>query len=345
MKLSVVIPAYNRASLLPATLRSLLAQERVADEILVVDDGSTDDTADVAEAFGGPVRVIRQSNQGPAAARNRGLSEAQGEYIHFFDSDDLASTRLHLVQLDALHSTGADLAFSPWVKVKLNPTRGVQPTNHVLQARGMPRGPLVRALLTNWSVVPICWLIRRSLVTRCGGFPVFLRVAEDQLFFLRLLLQGARVVHTPGTLVLYRDEDHEKLTGIGEDVAGRHQLEWARFLLSARAECLAAGIDPSRWFGFRRRAFLAAMVLRKMADPPIHLLHELDSIYQSHNIFDGFYRPSRMIQQKGESLTARLLGRRAHRSFQARAMTASQHALAATAASHAGLYSHTLNRP
>lgn len=170
MRLSVVIPAFNRAAELPFTLRSLLAQDYVADEILVVDDGSTDDTADVAESFGHPVRVIRQANQGPSVARNRGLAEAQGKFIHFFDSDDLASPNLHRQQLDALEESGADLAYSPWVKIRLG-SEPLSPTNHVLQTLGLPKGPLVRALLTDWSTVPISWLVRRRLAQAVGGFP------------------------------------------------------------------------------------------------------------------------------------------------------------------------------
>ena len=88
--ISVIIPAYNHEELLPQTLESLLRQTFPAEEIIVVDDGSTDRTADVAESFGEPIRVIRQENSGPAAARNRGFHESQGEFIHFFDSDDLA---------------------------------------------------------------------------------------------------------------------------------------------------------------------------------------------------------------------------------------------------------------
>jgi GT2 family glycosyltransferase len=246
MRLSVVIPAYNRATLLPITLRSLLAQERVADEILVVDDGSTDGTAAVAEAFGSPVRVIRQANQGPGVARNRGLAEARGEYIHFFDSDDLALPSLHRVQIEALERSGADLAYSPWVKARLDPVRGVEPTNHVLQARGLPSGSLVRALLTNWSTVPMAWLVRRCLAQAVGGFPASLRCGEDQLFFLALLLAGARVVHTPETLVLYRDEPLEKLSAPTTQEA--QQLlckDWAITLVLARRECQAHGLDPS----------------------------------------------------------------------------------------------------
>jgi len=324
MKLSVVIPAYNRATLLPITLRSLLAQERVADEILVVDDGSTDGTAEVAEAFGQSVRVIRQANQGPGAARNRGLAEAQGEFIHFFDSDDLALPNLHRVQLEALESSNAEIAYSPWVKVRMDPLLGVQPTNHVLQARGLPRGSLVRALLTNWSVVPICCLVRRSLVVRIGGFPECLLGTEDQLYFLRLLLEDAQCVHTPSTLVLYRDEDYSKLSGGDASSKLRHQQEWARFLVFAKSACLAKGVDPSSWFGFRRRALLALQDLKACGNSPPSLLEDLEDILSASPLPPVVYHLSRTVQQKGDGLTARLFGRRAHRSFRPARISASQ---------------------
>jgi glycosyltransferase involved in cell wall biosynthesis len=331
MKLSVVIPAYNRAALLPITLRSLLAQERVADEILVVDDGSTDDTAEVAEAFGHPVRVIRQANQGPGAARNRGLSEAQGEFVHFFDSDDLALPNLHRLQLEALESSSADIAYSPWVKVRMDPSLGIQPTNHVLQARGLPRGFLVQALLTNWSVVPICCLVRLSLAVQSRGFPTTLQVAEDQLFFLRLLLHDAAVVHTPSTLVLYRDEAQAKLSGGGAESQIRQLIEWARFLVKANSECRHFHVEPTKWFGFRRRVYLAAQALELLENPPVSLINDLHTIISDSPMPHACYRLSRLAQQKGEGLTSRLYGRRAHRSFCSAPISARQLAMAAQA--------------
>jgi glycosyltransferase involved in cell wall biosynthesis len=316
MKLSVVVPAHNRASLLPITLRSLLAQQRVADEILIVDDGSTDGTADIAAAFGPPVRVIRQSNRGPGAARNRGLAAAQGEFIHFFDSDDLALPNLHALQLHALENTNGDIAYSPWLKCRLDPSSGVEPTNHILQASGMPHGSLVRALLTNWSTVPISWLVRRSTVEAIGGFPADLCCGEDQLLFLSLLLAQAKVVHTPSTLVLYRDEAHQTLSRPSIPSAQRRQtVHWAHSLIRARSLCLAEGIDPASWFGFRRRAFLAWKALRAAPEPPPHLMHSLIAIFRSWRSPDLAYAFTRTLQQKGEGLTSRLLGRRAHRSF------------------------------
>ena len=88
--LSVVVPVYNRANCSPTHFPLCWRRRALPLKILVVDDGSTDASAAIAESFGSLVRVIRRDNQGPAAARNRGLSEAQGEWVHFFDSDDLA---------------------------------------------------------------------------------------------------------------------------------------------------------------------------------------------------------------------------------------------------------------
>src|SRR3972149_3633636 len=86
---SVVIPCYNGAVYLHETIESALAQTHSPLEVLVIDDGSTDDSAAIADSFGSPVRVIRQTNQGESVARNRGIDEARGDWIAFLDSDDV----------------------------------------------------------------------------------------------------------------------------------------------------------------------------------------------------------------------------------------------------------------
>ena len=88
MKLSIIIPAYNAEAYLPQCLDSILAQEHRGCEVIVVDDGSTDGTAAMLEHYP-DVKVVHQENHGMSTARNRGLDEAQGEYILFVDSDDL----------------------------------------------------------------------------------------------------------------------------------------------------------------------------------------------------------------------------------------------------------------
>ena len=272
----------------------------------MVDDGSTDGTAEAVERefsvfsdqfsaksnIQNPIfKILRQDNAGPGAARNRGLKEATGEFIHFFDSDDIAAPNKHEVQLRALLETGADIAYGPWVKGRFAPqdarsvvrplahgvargslplaaqtarvagateetessaasldaknTRyqlpatvysGFTPEGPVLQARGLPEGDLVRALLTNWSVVPHACLFRRSILEKAGGFPEDIWVGEDQLLFLRCLLAGAKVAHTPGTMVYYRvGDDPGKLTATGA-AQKRHARDWGRFLLKANKE-------------------------------------------------------------------------------------------------------------
>lgn len=87
-RISVIIPAYNAADTLGAAINSVLAQTAAAQEIIVVDDGSKDETATIAAGFGGAVRVIRQANGVPAAARNRAAKEASGDWFALLDADD-----------------------------------------------------------------------------------------------------------------------------------------------------------------------------------------------------------------------------------------------------------------
>lgn len=86
---SVVIPTYNRRALVVEAVRSVLAQDYAGIEIIVVDDGSTDGTAKALQQFAAKVRYLYQNNRGPAAAKNTGIAQAQGQFVSFLDSDDL----------------------------------------------------------------------------------------------------------------------------------------------------------------------------------------------------------------------------------------------------------------
>src|SRR4051812_28904107 len=86
---SIITPCYNGGRFISDTIRSALGQTRPPLEMIVIDDGSTDGSANIAESFGAPVRVIRQSNHGESVARNCGISEAKGTHILFLDADDL----------------------------------------------------------------------------------------------------------------------------------------------------------------------------------------------------------------------------------------------------------------
>ena len=104
VSISVVIPTCNRRDLLPRALDSVLAQTSLADEIIVVDDGSHDGTPELVRRNYPQARLIVQSNAGVSAARNRGISSATGEWIAFLDSDDAWLPRKLERQLQSLHN-------------------------------------------------------------------------------------------------------------------------------------------------------------------------------------------------------------------------------------------------
>jgi glycosyltransferase involved in cell wall biosynthesis len=112
-KISVVIPTYNRANLLPTAVTSVLEQTYRDLEILVIDDGSTDNTWEILQAFSGKVRPVHQQNTGGGAARNRGIREASGDFIAFLDSDDLWLQEKLEVQMELVaRSPGLTWAYS-----------------------------------------------------------------------------------------------------------------------------------------------------------------------------------------------------------------------------------------
>ena len=113
IQISVIIPAYNREAYVGEAIRSVLAQTLPPEEVIVVDDGSTDRTGEIARSFGKPVRCISQENQGVGGARNTGLGEATGNFIALLDSDDLWTGRKLELQARYLENhPETDMVFS-----------------------------------------------------------------------------------------------------------------------------------------------------------------------------------------------------------------------------------------
>ena len=365
--ISVIIPAYNRAGLIGETLRSLLNQALPAAEIIVVDDGSTDSTAEAAEAefsvfsrqFSGKgklpeFKVIRQANAGPGAARNRGFAESTGEFIHFFDSDDIAAPNKHEVQVRALQESGSDIAYGPWVKGRIAVVEKLQsekadtlkpatsrpspvtwhfvPEGHVLQQKGLPKGDLIKELLTRWSIVPQACLFRRSILDKSGGFPPQMFAAEDQVLFLRCLLHGAKVAHSPGTVTFYRLGHEGKLT---ESAEGHRRCirDWARYLIIAAEEIssfqhVSASAsqcfqNSSRWFGFRQRCWSALRDLKAAGEGTGEEARRLAELTHGGPPEPASAALATLQRWRG-GIQARLTGSREDASFRTGPMTAEQ---------------------
>jgi glycosyltransferase involved in cell wall biosynthesis len=198
--ISVVVPAYNVGRFLGATLASLRVQTFPHWEAIVVDDGSTDDTAVVARAVAEAddrVRLVVQPNRGVSAARNAGLARASGACIMFLDGDDL----LHPTALARLKTTldagAADeddgplvAAFGSVLPVQEDgsPMPGRKPVHLHRYPSGRLLGALVREnLVANGGQV----LVRTAVARRAGGFDERLALSEDWEFWCRLALHGA----------------------------------------------------------------------------------------------------------------------------------------------------------
>jgi glycosyltransferase involved in cell wall biosynthesis len=257
---SVVIPTYNRAYCIGRTINSVLAQTHRRLEILVVDDGSSDGTAEtLAGAYGGEprVRVLRQANQGVSAARNHGLRAATGEFVALLDSDDLwlpwkleaqlaclaAASEAGMVwtDMDAVGPGGEVLQrrflttmygayrwfdredlFERWMSFS-----GVHPA--LSETIGEPRlyvGDIFSEMVLGNLVHTSTVLLRRDRLERVGGFdPTLRRTGEDYDFHLRTCREGP-VAYLDVASIHYTRGQADQLT-----YGSEHELQMARNFL------------------------------------------------------------------------------------------------------------------
>jgi glycosyltransferase involved in cell wall biosynthesis len=194
---SIVIPCHNYGRFLPAAVASALEQSHVPLEVIVIDDGSTDSSYEVALQFAPAVKVLRQPNMGLVAVLNRGLRESAGEYVTFLSADD-AFRPAYVERLLAalLRQPGTTYAYSSMEY--FGARRGV--------FRARPFSP---ALLLARNYVNGSALMRRSDALAVGGFdPMFDEIAwEDWDFWLRLLELGKRGVPVSEPLLFYRQHE------------------------------------------------------------------------------------------------------------------------------------------
>lgn len=221
--ISVIIPAYNSGQSLPACLEAIRCQTCPPDEIIVVDDGSTDDTLVVAERFG--VRVLSQAHAGPAAARNRGAGAAQGDVLLFTD---------------------ADCAPAPdWVERMLAPFADLTVAGAKGEYRTGQRGLVARFVQQEYQdrydrmagrsqidfVDTYSAAYRGHIFRAAGGFDTSFPTAsvEDQEFSFRLAARGHRLVYVPGAIVYHQ---HDR--SLGEYVRRKYCIGFWKAFVTGR---------------------------------------------------------------------------------------------------------------
>jgi glycosyltransferase involved in cell wall biosynthesis len=194
---TVVIPCFNQARYLPDAIRSALAQTHPPIECIVVDDGSTDETSEVAAAFG--TRVIRQANRGVSQARNTGLMAARGEFIVFLDADDVLLPDAFARGADALGARRDLAAVVTRCEAMTEDGTPIEVVHHVIDPDSLYREWLSK----NFVWTPGAAIFRRAALVDLGGFCTEYGPAADLALYLRLARDGL-IGLVPGYSVRYR---------------------------------------------------------------------------------------------------------------------------------------------
>lgn len=252
---SVVIPVFNGAEDLPAAIDCALAQQDCDVEVVVVNDGSTDATADVMAGYSGRIQAVHQTNLGAAGlaqTRNRGVRASRGDWVAFLDHDDLWAPHKLICQLETADSTNADVVYTN--------ARNIGDTARVADLRSdpgtMPSGDLFAALLADNFIVMSSAMLRRSVFESVGGFTESPVVSEDWDLWLKVAAAGANFQPVPDTLTQYRwrpgsfSRNHVRMRDLRlltvrralQTERGR-QLSW-----SERRKALAGVESCSAWF-------------------------------------------------------------------------------------------------
>ena len=178
---TVIIPTYNRGWILQDAIDSVLDQDFSDYELIVVDDGSSDNTREILGAYGDRITVLRQPNRGVSAARNRGINEAAGQLIAFLDSDDLWLPGKLSTQVEFFEDN-ADAVINQTQEIWIRNGQRVNPKKRHHKFSGM----IFERSLALCLVSPSAVMIKKSLLEAVGGFDENLPACEDYDLWLRI---------------------------------------------------------------------------------------------------------------------------------------------------------------
>jgi glycosyltransferase involved in cell wall biosynthesis len=261
-RISFLMPTYNRAHFIGEALGAILSQAESCDEILVIDDGSTDDTAAVVAPFGDRVRYVRQDNAGKSVALNRAMALTDGEFVWICDDDDLLRADVVAPMLAAIEQDGAGFAFGRYTRFREDPG-GARVDLGTGYWPDLTEGTLVRHILEDAFVMQNAALVRRSSYGVVGPFDEKMLRSLDYDMFVRLALHcRPRYVDA----IIFDQRKHEGARGPARALHAAAQsdkvwVEYDRRIFERayeavplnRYEAMFAGEDPAL---LRRAALL-----------------------------------------------------------------------------------------
>jgi len=184
MKISVIIPTYNRENLIEKTIQSVLNQTIKADEIIIIDDGSTDSTKKILEKYDQNIRYIYQKNNGVSSARNLGINKASNEWLCFLDSDDIWHEEKLAKQI-AFHTKYTHILWSHTDELWKFNSKIIKQKKHQLK----PSGFCFEQNIANTLIGASTLMIHKKVIDDVGAFDERLIACEDYDLWLRILFK------------------------------------------------------------------------------------------------------------------------------------------------------------
>lgn len=245
MKISIVIPVYNKAAYIDGCMECLLQQDFDSFEVICVCDGSTDNSGEICDQWAGKdqrIRVIHKDNGGVTAARRRGVEEAQGQYVMFVDADDKLLPGALKTMYQAIEQSQADEVIATFTTHE-----GV--ASPVVYQGFTPVEPLIKAIITSKNRFPVLWgiIFRRELLSDVLDTPREIIEGEDKLMQVKVLMKQPKVFFIPQQVYCYT---------LGLPNSRRHTLERERLYDQLLLQAL----------GQRATEFSDALTLHKLKE-------------------------------------------------------------------------------
>lgn len=204
--ISVCMPAYNAELYIAEAVRSVIDQTYQNWELIIVNDGSSDQTGNIAESFtDARIKVIHQNNRGQCAAANKAFSFSKGDYIKYFDADDILSPNMLEEQAKKINTNIDCVASAEWGRFHNNDLNTFK-LNKESVWRDMPADEWLVEAWMNAQPMMQCalWLIPRDIVIKSGGWDEKLSLINDFDFFTRILVNSKMVLHSTDAILYYR---------------------------------------------------------------------------------------------------------------------------------------------
>jgi len=211
---SICIPTYNAANYIVDSVNSILNQSYTNFEIIIVNDGSTDNTKTILNSYSDRrLKIIHTQNKGQSAAANLAYQNSKGEYIKFFDADDILSPHFIENQVLVLKNNPNAIASAGWGRFKKNDLTTFKLNKEPVWRDMLPIDWIVESLESNTNMMQCgLWLIPRNIIKKAGTWNPKLSLINDFDFFTRVLLASDMVLFTKDAILYYRSEIENSLS-------------------------------------------------------------------------------------------------------------------------------------